>query len=273
MHQTQNFNPIELILPLEWEESGELEFKSARGGFPKSLWESYSAMANMHGGVILLGVEDDGEITGISDAAKFQKTFWDTVNNRGKVNVNLLSESDVVILKHDGKTILAIRVLQANRYQKPVYLGQNPFLGTYRRNYEGDYRCSEQEVKRMFSDSSDESADSRILEHFGMQDIDTLSLQQYRNRFGSHKLNHPWLAEDDKGLLTKLGGWRHDRKKNQVGLTIAGLLMFGTDDAIREALPQYHVDYREKMSADPAIRWTDRLTIDGTWQPNLFQLN
>ena len=74
-----------------------------------------------------------------------------------------------------------------------------------------------------------------------------------------------------KDLLIKLGGWRHDRKNNQEGLTVAGLLMFGTDDAIREALPQYHVDYREKMSADPAIRWTDRLTIDGTWQPNLFQ--
>lgn len=271
MNQPRNFNPVELILPLEWEESGELEFKSARGGFPKSLWESYSAMANMHGGVILLGVEDNGDITGITDPVKFKKTLWDTINNRGKVNVNLLSESDVATLKHDGKTILAIRVPQASRYQKPVYLGQNPLLGTYRRNYEGDYRCSEQEVKRMFSDSSDESADSRILEHFGIQDIDTLSLQQYRNRFRSHKLNHPWINEDDKGLLIKLGAWRHDRKNNQEGLTVAGLLMFGTDDAIREALPQYHVDYREKMSADPAIRWTDRLTIDGTWQPNLFQ--
>ena len=56
----------------------------------------------------------------------------------------------------------------------------------------------------MLSDSSDESADSRILEHFGMQDIDTLSLQQYRNRFRSHKLNHPWISEDDKGSINKI---------------------------------------------------------------------
>ena len=86
-------------------------------------------MANTHGGVILLGVEDDGEITGIADPAKFKKTFWDTINNRGKVNVNLLFESDVATLKHDGKTILAIRVPQANRYQRPIYLGQNPLSG------------------------------------------------------------------------------------------------------------------------------------------------
>jgi ATP-dependent DNA helicase RecG len=49
--------------------------------------------------------------------------------------------------------------------------------------------------------------------------------------------------------------------------------MFGKDEAIRDpaAVPQYHVDYREKLSDSPAIRWTDRLTIDGTWVGNLFQ--
>ena len=80
-----------------------------------------------------------------------------------------------------------------------------------------------------------------------------------------------WLSEDDRGLLTKLGGWRRDRASGVEGLTVAGLLMFGTDEAIREAIPQYHIDYREKLSADPATRWTDRLTVDGTWCANLFQ--
>lgn len=72
-------------------------------------------------------------------------------------------------------------------------------------------------------------------------------------------------------MLTKLGGWRRDRASGLEGLTMAGLLMFGSDEALREAVPQYHVDYREKLSSDPAIRWTDRLTVDGTWCANLFQ--
>ena len=55
------------------------------------------------------------------------------------------------------------------------------------------------------------------------------------------------------------------------GITVAGLLMFGTDEALREGMPQYHVDYREKLSDNPEIRWTDRLTMDGTWPANLFQ--
>ena len=49
--------------------------------------------------------------------------------------------------------------------------------------------------------------------------------------------------------------------------------MFGKDEAIRDhsAIPQYHVDYRERLSDDPEVRWTDRLTGDGTWTANLFQ--
>jgi ATP-dependent DNA helicase RecG len=38
-----------------------------------------------------------------------------------------------------------------------------------------------------------------------------------------------------------------------------------------DALPGFHVDYRERMSDDPAVRWTDRVVPDGTWENNLFQ--
>lgn len=48
-------NPIDILERLDWLEKDDLEFKSARGGVPKSLWETYSAMANTHGGVIMLG--------------------------------------------------------------------------------------------------------------------------------------------------------------------------------------------------------------------------
>ncbi len=264
-------NPLDILAHLRWEEGGDMEFKSTKGGLPKSLWGTYSAMANTHGGIILLGVEDDGTVSGVVDTGKLKKTFWDTINNRGKTSTNLLNDTDIVEMGYGEKTILAIRVPQASRYQRPVYLNQNPLTGTYRRNHEGDYHCTEQEVGRMLSDRSEESVDSRILENFDLSDIDLSSLHQYRQRLASHKPTHPYLSEDDQGLLTKLGGWRRDRKTGQEGLTVAGMLMFGRDDTIREAVPSFHVDYREKLSDDPAVRWTDRLTIDGTWNTNLFQ--
>ncbi len=254
-------------------EAQDLEYKAAKGGLPGSLWETYSAMANTDGGVIVLGVEPSGQVSGLADPPEMRSQFWDTVNNRGKVNINLLSDGDVTEHRLDGKTVLLIRVPRANRRQRPVYVGQNPLTGTYRRNYEGDYHCSEAEVGRMLADRSDEPADSEILESFSFGDLDEASIQQYRQRFSARMPDHPWLSEDLRGLLTKLGGWRRERKTGREGLTVAGLLMFGKADAIRsvEGVPEYQVDYRERLSEDPAVRWTDRLTVDGTWEANLFQ--
>ena len=273
MNKKHQFDPLTFSFPLNWEESYDLEFKSAQGGLPKSLWESYSSLANTNGGIILLGVEDDGTINGLEKSVvkKIRDNFWDLVNNKEKISSNLITEKDVCEISHETGVILAIRVPRASRYQRPVFVGKNPLVGTYRRNNTGDYHCSEQEVKRMMSDSAEESADSIIVEGFTLDDLDQRSLQEYRRLFASHQPTHAWLSEDDIGFLTKLNGWKKSRNGSQEGVTLAGILMFGTDEAIREAVPQYQVDYREKLSFDPQVRWTDRVTIDGTWVANLFQ--
>jgi hypothetical protein len=49
------------------------------------------------------------------------------------------------------------------------------------------------------------------------------------------------------------------------------LFVCGTYDSIRKAAPNYFVDFREKLSRDPGVRYTDRYYPDGTWEPNLYQ--
>jgi ATP-dependent DNA helicase RecG len=269
-------NASDILAAVNAGEDKDWEFKSAKGGMPGSLWETYSAMANTDGGVIVLGVkENDGdfEVQGLDDPAKIEKDFWTTINNRSKVNANLLGNHDVRIVPVDSKPVLVVQVPRANRRQRPIFVGQNPLDGTYRRYSDGDYLCSREEVGRMLADQADQPADCEILTGFKIEDLDKRSLEQYRNRFASRSPAHPWLKADDKGLLEKLGGWRTERASGQEGLTVAGLLMFGKDEAIRDptAVPQYHVDYRERLSTDPQVRWTDRIWPDGTWVANLFQ--
>lgn len=162
-------------------ECGDWEFKSAKGGFPASVWETYSAMANTDGGTILLGVGEGSngfEFEGLKNPAQILKSCWDSVNNRGKVNVNLLTEQSARIASVDGKQVLVIHVPRASRRQRPVYVGQNPLEGTFRRNFDGDYRCQPDEVGRMLADQSLEPADCRILTNFTMADPDADSIRQ-----------------------------------------------------------------------------------------------
>ena len=46
--------------------------------------------------------------------------------------------------------------------------------------------------------------------------------------------------------LEKLGGYRKDRRAGVEGLTLAGLMMFGTGQAIREKFDNIFMDYRNE---------------------------
>lgn len=262
------------------DESADLEFKTASGGFPKNLWETYSAFANTDGGIIILGIRERNghlQIEGLTpeQIQQYKKQFWNDVNNPDCVSYNLLVDRDVIEGEYEGKKLLLIRVPRATRSQRPVYCTSNPFRGhTYKRNNEGDYKCTNEEVKRMLADADDaHPQDSRILTNYSIDDIDTLSLKQYRQYFTSRQPAHPWLALTDIELLEKLGGYRKDRELNMEGFTLAGILMFGKTESITDpaCVADYFPDFREYLGDESMTRWSDRICPDGTWEANLFQ--
>ena len=264
---------------LDKTESDDLEFKSAAGGFPGSFWDTYSAFANSEGGTIVLGVIEkknrfylDSLTT--EQVAKYTKDFWNNVNNRSTISCNLLKTEDVVVENYKGHLLMLFFIPRASREQRPVYRTTQPYNGTFKRNHEGDYKCTEKEVQRMFADANvSNPADSRILENYSMEDIDEESVAQYRQLFKLAKPNHPWLVLSDFDFLRKLGAYRADRREQKEGFTMAGMLMFGKSDSItdNECCPDFFPDYQEKLSEDSQVRWTNRICPDGTWEANLFQ--
>lgn len=260
-------------------ESSDLEVKKAQGrdgngAVPDSAWETYSAMANTEGGTIVLGADEDDEKNiiplGVRDPEAVLTTFWDTINNTNKVSVNLLHNRDAYILRDQGLNLVVINVPRARRGQRPVYVGQNPMRGTFRRNFAGDYRCDNETVSRMIAEGNNDTRDGYIVEGYTLEDIDPESLAAYRNAFRSTSPGHPWIQLGDQEFLQKLGGWKRDRSTGLEGLTLAGLLMFGKYRSIFDAVPFYSVDYQERPTDTTNVRWMDRVTADGTWSGNLY---
>ena len=258
----------------QYREDNRREVKTASFAVPASMWQTYSSFANSYGGVIILGVEEKKNgawaVTGVIDKEHLIKNIWDTVNNKGKISVNLLTEKDIAVYQKDDNSIIVIHVPQASREQKPVYINNDLFNGTYRRNGEGDYHCSRSEVLAMLRDAPDEGQDTKILEDYSVKELDAETIQKYRNNHRAYRPGHPWNGLDDEEYLEKIGAAAISRKDGLIHPTAAGLLMFGEEYKIVREFPEYFLDYREML--DPAVRWTDRLTSSsGEWTGNLFE--
>lgn len=245
--------------------------RDGRGAVPASLWETYAAMANTFGGRILLGARElpDGtlEPVGIPDIDKVETDFWNQVNDRKKVSVNLLTRAMVNRLEIDGRTLLQIDVPKADRAHLPVHLNGSFEHNTFVRIGDGDRRADPETVRRLVADS-DPLRDSRPISDFKLEDLDPASLRHFREVFLARRRGHPFGAVEGVEFLTKIQAWATDRKHGTEGPTRAGLLMFGRELAIRELYPHWHLSFQER---DPEIdRWADRVVPDGTWEANVY---
>ena len=260
-------------------ESVDLECKAAQGRdgqgeLPDDFWKSYCAMANCDGGVIWLGIQEKprGQFRalGLADPEKVRKALWDNLNNRKQVSVNLLAEQQIQPTSIDGKTVLRVEVPRAARQVRPVHVGSNPMGGTYLRRYEGDYEASDEAVRRMLAERVEDSRDERILKGFDFSDLDMDTVAAYRNRFTAVKPGHVWSDLPVPEFMERIGAFGKNREEGYTGLRLAGLLMFGRAEVIRDELPNYMVDYQERAEAKAERRWVDRLIPDGSWSGNVY---
>ena len=256
----------------KYKENNRIEAKKALGGLPKSIWETYSAFANALGGVLLLGVEEHKDKTlhpvNLPDPEKMIKEFWSIINNPLKVNTNILSEKDVYTLDVNGNHIIVINVPRAQRVDKPIYIDNNPLTGTYRRNGEGDYRCSVDEVLAMQRDAQIKTPDMKILDNMSLDVLDMDCVRRYRYRMKKLRPGHRWEKMKDIDFLEKLGAV-YKTPKQEVYPTAAGLLMFGYEYEIVKEFPDFFLDYQEQIGEDDEI--THRLVSSyGNWSGNIY---
>lgn len=122
----------------------------------------------------------------------------------------------------------------------------------------------------MIRDASEDGNDGTIIENYTIKDLDEDTIKRYRNRFSSRTPGHPWNALSNEDFMEMIGGINEDRRKGIKGITTAGMLMFGKGVHIRNLFDKINLDYREEIDLTINQRWSDRVTIDGTWEHNLY---
>ena len=254
----------------EYRENNRIEAKTALGGLPKSIWETYSAFANTLGGVILLGVQEYKDksfhLVDLPDPEGMKQEFWNAVNDPKVASVNILSPDNIRIENVSGNHIIIIEIPRAGRTNRPVFVDGIP-QHSYRRNGEGDYRCSHEEYQAMVRDASLRSNDMLVLEEMGMDVFEPESIHAFRQRMRISRPGHIWENLGEREFLLQIGAAAAG-DDGAIHPVIGGLLMFGTEKDIRRVFPQYSPVYQTGLTL-PVSRDGSVSSSSGNWSGNV----
>ena len=107
-------------------ESDKLEFKDARGGFPKNIWRAITAFSNSpHGGYILFGIEEDRQkntikIVGVNNMAYLQERTADFIINK----IKHIGQHNLYPFEYDNKQLLYLKISETQKEKKPCYYNE-----------------------------------------------------------------------------------------------------------------------------------------------------
>ncbi len=169
-----------------------------------------------------------------------------------------MQDSDISLLTFGEKTVLKVKINEAPREVKPVYINKNLSL-SYERVGEDDFLLSEEAISILLSERR--GSDFDMMKNpfgFDFSRVDRQSLKSYRDYLNLISPNNIYRSLSDRDFLRRIGALRSYEGKE--ALTNGGVLFFGYIDDINQLVPNCHLDYVEAMDDDQ--RWDYRLSSD-----------
>lgn len=203
------------------------------------------------GGALLLGVTDKGAVTGIDPNAleRIRKDFVAAVNNPQKLTPPTYLSINAAEL--DGKTLLHIYVPESSQVHRCN-------ARIYDRNEDADLDITDLtvEVARLYQRKQATYSENRIYPFIRPGSLRADLIDQCRRYIRLNRKNHPWATLDDTGLLQSAQLIRSDPETGKSGITLAGVMLFGQDEQIRQVCPAHRTDLLlRKVDTD---RYDDR---------------
>ena len=229
----------------------DLEFKTCRNQLNRDVYETVCAFLNRHGGTILLGITDSGDIQGIeSDAvSQIKKDFVTTINNPQKIHPPAyISVNEVTV---EGKPVLRVYVPESSQVHRC-----NGRI--YDRNEDGDFDITDhtRQVADLYQRKQATYSENKIYPFAKLDDLRSDLIDKCRRLAGVWRDDHPWLGMDDMDMLKSAQLYQTDPETGKSGITLAGILLLGNDQIILSAVPHHRTDLiLRKINLD---RYDDR---------------
>jgi ATP-dependent DNA helicase RecG len=203
---------------------------------------SFSNEPGMGGGYFVLGVVKSAhgvgyEAVGVPDPDKLQRDI--AAHCATDFNIPLRPEIAVEVV--DEKSVLVVHIPEVDPNEKPVFHKKTGLpQGACRRIGSTDQHCTEDDIARLIQLRDEHSYDATVVRGAAIEDLDPAAIKEYRET----RLN-----QDAAELRLKIGemliaiGAAVRKKSGELGITRAGLLLFGKQTALRRLSPSSRIDY------------------------------
>jgi ATP-dependent DNA helicase RecG len=237
----------EILKIIQQGESLTLEFKSDQKSLPdRDLVAAVVSLANTEGGELLLGVEDDGTVTGLHPSHINITGIPSLIANRTNPAISVQIEKYTI----SGKPVARISVSKSRQLvstseglllRRRMKLDNTPEAVPF---YPHEF------IQRQSSMGLiDPSA--MVLEDIEMEQLDTLQRQRLRNaikKYGGEQALLTLADEELDGALAlckEVNGIKHP--------TVTGLLLLGTEELLRQHIPAYEVAFQVLQGTDVKV--------------------
>lgn len=228
----------EVFIKLSKEGEGtQIEYKTCTEQISESLYETVCSFLNHSGGRILVGVRNDGEISGVNpDKAETLKSNIITAIKNTKLFLPCPYFTPQ-IMKINGTTVLLLDI-PCGQY---VYR----YNGRYwDRNGDADIDVTDQPelLLSLFERKNPHLFEERIVDGLAIEQLDHDTFQYCRNILATKKPNHAWLQLSDEEILIHTRLAKKYISTGELKLKYAALILFGKEEALEEFMPRYRFE-------------------------------
>lgn len=215
------------------------------------------AFSNFEGGMVLLGVEDDGTITGLT---RERLEEWVMTACRDKIRPAIIPFFETLRNVESGKDVAIVRVPRGVDVHSQWHNNRNIYyirVGTQSRE------PTPQELSRLFQQRGTFRADLRPISGATIIDLDRRRLSEYFGR----------IRQQDVPDKTDGAAWQTLLVNTEImveeGVSLSGMLLFGTTP--NRFLPQAGIDAVAFPGTEKDYAAKERMALRGPMTPLMDQ--